>query len=109
MDKRQERRVMVTDQVSFEGKSGAGQGITFNLSINGCAFESAQAVAPDATLQLEISIPTQKNPVKVNRAKVTWKAGNGMGVQFLNMDETAKARLRQYIDGLPQQPSGKGK
>lgn len=109
MDNRRERRVMVTDQVSFNAKSGAGQGITFNLSINGCAFESAQTVAPDATLQLELSIPTQKNPVKVNRAKVTWKAGNGMGVQFLNMDETAKARLGQYLDGISQKTSGEDK
>ena len=107
MEKRRERRVLVTDPVSFAGKSGTGQGTTFNLSVDGCALESGQAIAPDSTLELELSIPTQKNPVKVKRAKVTWKAGNGMGVQFLNMDETSKARLKQYIDGLSQETSEK--
>ena len=107
MDKRREWRVLVTDPVSFAGKSGSGKGTTFNLSVDGCAFETGKAIAPDATLELELSIPTEKNPVKVKRAKVTWKAGNGMGVQFLNMDETSKARLKQYIDGLSRETSEK--
>ncbi len=107
MEHPRDRRVRAKAPVSFEGKTGTGRGTTFNLSVDGCALESGQAIAPDATLELELSIPTQKNPVKVKRAKVTWKAGNGMGVQFLNMDETSKARLQQYIDGLPKETSEK--
>ena len=95
-----ERRVVVKAPVSFEGKSGTGKGTTFNLSINGCALESIAGVKMDATIKLNLHIPTDKKPVKVGRAKVTWTAGNDVGVEFLNMNETGKTRLRNYLDQL---------
>ena len=101
MEKRRDRRVPVTDPVSFETKGGPGEGTIVNLSVNGCAFESGHPVDPTATLQLELSIPNEQDPVKVSRARVTWKVGDGMGVEFLNMNETSKARLQHYLEGLP--------
>jgi hypothetical protein len=31
---------------------------------------------------------------------VIWTAGGDVGVEFLNMNATGKARLQTYIDGL---------
>jgi c-di-GMP-binding flagellar brake protein YcgR len=102
-----ERRVLVKDPVSFEGKKGVGRGTAFNLSLNGCAFESGAPFDPDATMQMNLHIPTDKKPVKVGRARVTWKAGNDVGVEFLNVESTGKVRLKRYIENLQQNSSKK--
>ena len=100
MDSPREQRVLVKAPVSFEGKSGVGRGTTFNLSLNGCALESGADVPMSATIKLNLHIPTHTKPVRVGKAKVTWTAGSDFGVEFLDMDQTGKARLQQYIDTL---------
>jgi c-di-GMP-binding flagellar brake protein YcgR len=104
-----ERRVVVKAPVSFEGKSGTGRGTLFNLSLGGCALESGTDVDMDATIKLSLHIPTDKKPVTVGRAKVTWTAGNDVGVEFLDMNETGKTRLRSYLDRLLQNAPRKTK
>lgn len=104
-----ERRVLVKDPVSFEGKQGVGQGTAFNLSLNGCALESGQPFDPDATMQMNLHIPTDKKPVKVGRARVTWKAGKDFGVEFLNVESSGKVRLQKYIAGLQKDTPKKDK
>lgn len=103
MEKRQDRRVPSKDPVAFEANAGPGEGTIINLSVNGCAFQSGYAIDPNTTLQLELCIPNEKDPVKVSRARLAWTAGSMMGVEFMNMTGTSKARLQQYIDGLPQE------
>ncbi len=109
MEKRRERRIPVKDPVSFgeksDGKSNGGKGTTVNLSANGCAFESGQPIDSGAIIQLELCIPNYTNPVKVDRARVSWKSGGEMGLEFLNMGETSKARLDHYVDSLSQKTS----
>jgi len=105
MEKRRDRRIPVRDPMSFQAQAGPGEGTIVNLSANGCAFESGHPIDPNATLQLELCIPNEKDPVKVSRARVTWKVGDGMGVEFLNMNETSKARLRHYLEALPPDAS----
>ncbi len=104
-----ERRVLVKDPVSFEGKQGVGRGTAFNLSLNGCALESGQPIDPDATMQMNLHIPTDKKPVKVGRARVTWTAGGDFGVEFLNVEDTARVRLKKYISSLQQDTPKKAK
>jgi len=101
MDKRQDRRIPSKDPVSFEANAGPGEGTIINLSVNGCAFQSGHAIDPDTTLQLELCIPDEKEPVKVTRARLAWKSGSMMGVEFMNMTGASKARLQQYIESLP--------
>ena len=100
MSHERERRVVVKAPVSFEGKAGTGRGTVFNLSLGGCALESGASVDMDATIKLSLHISTDKKPVTVGRAKVTWTAGNDVGVEFLDMNETGKTRLRNYLDKL---------
>jgi c-di-GMP-binding flagellar brake protein YcgR len=100
MDRSREGRIVVKAPVSFEGTSGTGKGTTFNLSLGGCALESGADVPMHATIKLNLHIPTGTKPVRVGRAKVTWTAGSDFGVEFLDMDQTGKTRLQQYIDTL---------
>ncbi len=109
MEKRREHRFVVNDPVSFEGKQGVGRGTAFNLSLNGCALESGQPFDPDTTLQMNLHIPTDKKPVKVGRARVTWTAGGDFGVEFLNVEATGRVRLKKYISSLQQNTPKKDK
>jgi hypothetical protein len=108
-EKRRDPRIPVEDSVSFMSKSGKRHGTVFNLSVGGCAVESGQPVDPNSTIQLDLVIPNEKNPVKVGRARVTWKAGSDMGVEFVNMNSTAKLRLQRYLDSLSHKTQKQGK
>lgn len=99
-EKRRERRVLVKDPVSFEGKQGTGRGTTFNLSMGGCALGSNTPVDVEATMKLYLHIPSEKSPLQVDRARVTWKAGNDFGVEFLSLTDQDRERLNRYIVGL---------
>lgn len=105
MEHPREKRVRVKAPVSFEGDSGVGRGTIFNLSLGGCALESGVGVNMDATIRLNLHIPTDKKPVRVGRAKVVWTAGDDFGVEFLNMDETGRVRLQRFIEDLEQKAS----
>lgn len=100
MDKRRERRIVVKDPVSFEGKLGVGRGTTFNLSLGGCGLGSNTPFDLDATMRMYLHIPSQKSPLQVDRARVTWRAGNDFGVEFLSLAEPERQRLQRYIDDL---------
>jgi hypothetical protein len=101
VEKRRERRMLVKDPVSFEGRFGVGQGTTFNLSLGGCALGSNTPFDPETTMKLHLHISTEKSPLQVNRARVTWRAGNDFGVEFLSLAAPEKRRLQHYIAGLP--------
>ena len=106
MEQPRDRRIRVKAPVSFEGKSGTGRGTTFNLSLSGCALESGADVNMDATIKLILHIPTDMKPVRVGRAKVVWTAGSDCGVEFVNMNETGRTRLQNYINSLqPKTPT----
>lgn len=108
MENRRERRVVVKDPVSFEGKLGVGRGTTFNLSLGGCALGTSTPFDPETTMKLYLYIPSEKSPLQVDRARVTWRAGNDFGVEFMNMDAQARLRLQRYIaslqEGAPKHP-----
>jgi hypothetical protein len=100
MEKRRERRLLVKDPVSFEGKSGVGRGTMFNLSLGGCAIGSNTPFDPEATMKLFLRIPSEKSPLQVDRARVTWRAGSDFGVEFLSLAAQERERLQRYIASL---------
>lgn len=102
MERLRERRVPIKAPVSFEGKEGVGRGTTFNISVGGCALESRADVNMDATIKLDLHLPDGRKPVRVGKAKVIWTAGSDFGVEFMNMNDTGRARLREYIESLRQ-------
>jgi len=106
-----ERRVIVKAPVTFEGRVGVMRGNTFNLSLKGCAIESGSNlddVKMDATIRLDLLIPTDKKPVKVTRAKVIWTAGSDVGLEFVSMEQTGRTRLKNFLSKV-QSDSGKHK
>jgi len=106
MEQRRERRVLVKDPVSFEGKLGTGRGTTFNLSPGGCALASNTPVDLQATMKLYLHLPSEKSPLQVDRARVTWRAGNDFGVEFLALSAQERLRLQHYIVSLRDGAAG---
>jgi hypothetical protein len=43
-----------------------------------------------------------KQPLEVDQAQVTWKAGDDFGVQFLQLGPRERERLNQVIEDLLQ-------
>jgi hypothetical protein len=45
-------------------------------------------------------IPSQKKPVEIGEAGVTWKAGSDFGVEFVQIDPEHEKRLNKVLSGL---------
>ncbi len=105
MEQRRERRVQVQYPISFEGNQGVSKGKLFNLSMGGCAIESGSYVQVGTTVTLRVYIPTHKEPIHIDRAGVTWSAGQDFGVEFADIDSKEKERLQKLIADLQE---GKG-
>ena len=103
MEERKDKRIHVRVPITFEGKQGVGEGTLFNLSKGGCAIASNVPVQLCAHITLRLHIPTQKQPIEVTEAGVTWTSGQDFGVQFLNLAPQEKDRLQQAIAELQEQ------
>jgi hypothetical protein len=106
MDTQREPRIFVQYPVVFLGNQGVGEGRLFNLSMSGGAIESGVAVQRGTMLTLRVQLPSLPQPIAVDRAEVTWTAGDDFGVQFLSLGTRDEARLSQLIAGLQQDTHG---
>jgi hypothetical protein len=102
MEGRRERRLFVQYPISIEGNQGVNSGVLFNLSHGGGAIESGASVQTGTILTLRVHLPSLKQPIEVNRAAVTWKAGDDFGVQFLQFGAEERERLNRVIEDLLQ-------
>ena len=102
MLERRERRLFVQFPVSIEGSQGVREGKLFNLSPGGGAIECDASVQSGTVLTLRVHLPSLNKPIEVDRAEVTWTAGDDFGVQFLQLGPQERERLDQVIEDLLQ-------
>jgi PilZ domain-containing protein len=102
MEDRRERRLFVQCPVSIEGNQGISEGLLINLSAGGGAIESGIPVQFGTVLTLRVHLPSLTRPIQVDRAEVTWKAGDDFGVKFLELGPQERERLIQVIEALRQ-------
>ena len=100
MLERRERRLFVEYPISIEGNQGVSQGKLFNLSPGGGAIESTTPVQSGTILTLRVHLPSLKQPIEVDRAEVTWTAGDDFVVQFVQLGPQERERLNQVITDL---------
>lgn len=76
-----------------------GMGRTLNLSETGILLESNFCALPDQTLSLTLAIEEDLLDVqgKIIRCKETDDGLYHMGVEFLDLDETARRTLTKFI------------
>jgi PilZ domain-containing protein len=100
MEGRRERRLFVQCPVSIEGNQGVSEGMLINLSAGGGAIESEIPVQFGTILTLRVHLPSLNQPIQVDQAEVTWRAGDDFGVKFLQLGPQERERLNQVIDDL---------
>jgi hypothetical protein len=109
MPKRIDTRVMVHRRVEYQHARGQGDGMLLDLSLQGCRIKGTAPFLCGARLRLQLWLPDQAQPVKVELAAVRWVKDDQFGVSFLEMPPDARARLEQVVRLLQeaQQPEAR--
>lgn len=110
MSKRRHARVRIHRRVDYHHAGGHGQGKLVDLSLGGCRIEGVSAGASGTRLRLQLWLPDQAHPVKIELAAVQWVKHDQFGVRFLQVSPDARVRLAQVFQSLheaQQQPEAR--
>jgi len=111
MELRKNLRFAVQLPLSFKGDQIAGEGVVFNLSLEGCGVVfnlslEGCAVGSDTSIRqgtyLELCIQTyqQDLPIEVELAVVRWSEGREFGLEFIRIRAEEQDRLRRFVKTL---------
>ncbi len=94
-------RIPVRIPVRFELAGGRGEGILTDVSVGGCALESADALTPGRTLTLRLLGRSQETDRAQDEVVVTvrWVYGNRAGMQFIAPTPQEEQRIVHVISG----------
>ena len=110
MSKRSHARVRVGRKVEFQHAEGTGEGMLLDLSLKGCRIQGVYPSSSGTRLWLQLWLPDQSEPMKVDLAAVQWIKKTQFGVSFLTMSPDAQARPAQVFRMLheaQQQPDAR--
>lgn len=69
----------------------------------GCSILTAHSPASEAAIELRIYLPDGQWPLRVDRAKITWRHWDSFTVEFLHLPTRDQERLQQYLATYPVQ------
>jgi PilZ domain len=95
-EQRQHVRYQVEFPATFEGDH-TGIGIVYNLGIGGCKVVTDLAVHNGSLLAVQLQIPEQTRSITIRAATIRWKLDLEFGIEFLEMQEGERARLKQFL------------
>ena len=101
-------RVAMRLPVSYRDARGDGEAVLLDLSLEGCRIEGAPPFSCGTRLQLELWLPDQFLPAKVEQAVVRWVNHDQCGISFVKVQSEARARLKHVLHLLhePEHPEG---
>jgi hypothetical protein len=85
MSKRLRARVAVRRLVDYRHAGGQGQGMLLDLSLQSCRITGTPSFPCGTRLRLQLWLPDQTEPVKIEQAVVRWVANDQFGISFLGM------------------------
>lgn len=100
MELRKNLRFAVQLPLSFKGDQIAGEGVVFNLSLEGCAVGSDTSIQPGTYLELRVQTYQQELPIEVELAAVRWSEGREFGLVFIRIRAEEQDRLRRFVKTL---------
>ena len=71
-----------------------------DLSTKGCRVESLISPFTGMQVTLLLHVPGEKNPIKIENAAIRWCGAQGIGIEFLVVEEREQTRLGTYIKQL---------
>jgi hypothetical protein len=98
---RPDRRFPVQCPVTYHGGLHQGQGIVWNLSLNGLRMSGDLPLRIGQTIPLTVTLPNQHS-IFVAAAIVRWMRGQEYGLETLVMEKRTQSRLEQYVKHLVQ-------
>jgi uncharacterized protein (TIGR02266 family) len=104
-DRRRETREPVVLVVDYDGADDLIGDYTENLSTGGTFIHTERALDIGTEVQLVLSFPGLVHPIPID-GLVRWARGPedggepGIGIEFVRMDDQARARLEQVIDAI---------
>jgi c-di-GMP-binding flagellar brake protein YcgR len=98
VERRRYRRVRLVTQVRCEASGCDEIRVTRDVSLDGMFFAAEFPLRADSELTLTFRLHPDEQTITC-RAKVIYShVGRGMGVQFLDLSESARQSLRRFVD-----------
>ena len=98
---RPHRRFPVQFPVTYHAGLDKGQGVVWNLSLNGCRLSGNLPLRVGQSFPMTVTLPNKEN-LFVAGAIVRWRHGLDYGVETLVMEKQTQSRLAQYVKRLVQ-------
>ncbi len=95
------RRFPLCCPVTYHAGLSEGQGIIWNLSVNGWRLSGDVPLRVGQTCPLTVNLPNQPSLV-VAAAIVRWVRGQEYGLETLEIDKEIHSRVEQVITRLEQ-------
>jgi hypothetical protein len=106
-DLRQYERIGVHFPVLFSSERTTGKGTITDVSVADCALETSLPLKQGENLKLELYAKTGRPPIVVEKGVIRSVRKNIMGIQFVEVSDTDKARLNRLVGdmvGVPIAP-----
>lgn len=99
-DRREYDRMEMTFPVAFTSETGSGEGALVNVSMGGCSFRTRAQLPVGTILKLTLQVSGDIPPVIVDAAVVRSVRTGGVGVEFLEWQQSERERLQLFVRGM---------
>ena len=99
---RPDRRFPVCCPVAYQAGLSKGQGMIWNISVNGWRLSGDVPLRVGQTCPLTITVPNQPR-LFVVAVTVRWVRGQEYGVETLVVDKQTQGRLEHWVTRLAQE------
>ena len=99
-DRREYDRMEMTFPVAFTSDAESGEGSLVNVSMGGCSFRTKARLPVGTILKLTLQVSSDIPAVIVDAAVVRSVRTGGVGVEFLQWQQSERERLQLFVRGM---------
>lgn len=96
VERRHSARAPVTVRIEYETVDSLFSEFTRNINEGGVFIETRTPLALEETVQLQLQLPGNEEPVKLS-GRVVRVESSGMGIEFGELDPMARERINQLV------------
>ncbi len=96
VERRQSARTPVTVRIEYETVDSLFSEFTRNINEGGVFIETTQPLGLEEQVQLQFQLPGDEEPVKLT-GRVARVEASGMGIEFGDLDVTARERINELV------------